>query len=144
MNTNQIHIFFVDDDEDYSFLIEQALDEIGIAVKLSTAYNGIEALNFLSNGEVIPDMIMLDINMPMMDGLTALEQIRTKEIYKNVPVIIFSTTEDPNTVNEAYRLGATLYLRKPDQYADYLLIIKSLLTGSNIPGTKNELFVRRG
>jgi len=77
--------------------------------------------------------------MPVMDGLTALEQIRANKGYKDVQIIVFSTSEDPVLIRRAYECGAQLYLRKPDHFTDYKLLLGSLLAGTAAP----EPFVRR-
>ena len=78
-----------------------------------------------------------------MDGLSTLEQIRTNQAYQEVQVIIFSTSEDPATVRSAYERGAQLYLRKPDQYTDYKLLLGSLLMGSDSSEAFTETYIRR-
>lgn len=72
-------------------------------------------------------MIFLDINMPKMDGLTALKRIRNNELFTKVPIIILSCTEEPDKVENAYQNGATLYVRKPASYLDYVSLLRSLL-----------------
>ena len=141
---NPIHVLFADDDDDDQFLIKQIIDEIGITANIIQARNGIEVLHFLESESIVPDIILLDINMPIMDGLSVLEQIRAKKNYLNVRIVLFSTTADPIIVRKAYDLGATLYLCKPNKYEDYLLIMKILLTGIDIPEGKRNLFIWPG
>ena len=65
-----------------------------------------------------------------MDGLTALQEIRANKSYNKVQIIIFSTSEEPFLIHNAYERGAQLYLRKPDHFTDYKLLLESLLTDS--------------
>lgn len=125
--SKSLQIVVADDDEDYRFLFEQSLHETGISATLSFASNGIEAIAILNTLSEPPDMLFLDINMPKMDGLTALAHIRDNEVFIKVPIIIFSCTEDPGKVEDAYQKGATLYVRKPDSYLDYVSLLRSLL-----------------
>ena len=122
-----LQVVVADDDEDYRFLFEESLYETGISASLSFAINGIEAIALLNTMSAPPDMIFLDINMPKMDGLTALERIRANELFSKVPIIILSCTEEPDKVEDAYRRGATLYARKPASYLDYVVLLRSLL-----------------
>jgi CheY-like chemotaxis protein len=122
-----LQVVVADDDDDYRFLFEQSLYETGISANLSFAINGIEAIALLNAMSEPPDLIFLDINMPKMDGLTALERIRANEVFSKVPVIILSSTEEPAKVEDAYKRGATLYVRKPAGYLDYLDHLRSLL-----------------
>ena len=126
-----LQIIVAEDDEDYRFLFEQSLNETGIASTLSFASNGLEVIALLNTMRKPPDIIFLDINMPKMDGLTALERIRANEVFSKVPIIIFSSTADPAKVEVAYQCGATLYVTKPANYLDYLSLLRSLLLGQN-------------
>jgi CheY-like chemotaxis protein len=141
MTIEPFQIFIVDDDEDDRFIFENALKETGIPAVVSQMANGLELLALLK--AKIPNMIFLDVNMPLMDGLTALEQIRINDSYKHVPIIVFSTSDNPTTVRSAYELGARLYLKKPDLYEDYIRLIGFLLSGKDEPGADTEAFVRR-
>lgn len=122
-----LQVVVADDDEDYRFLFEESLYETGISARLSFAINGIEAITLLNTMTAPPDMIFLDINMPKMDGLTALERLRANEVFSKVPIIILSCTEEPDKVEDAYRRGATLYVRKPAGYLDYVDLLRTLL-----------------
>lgn len=131
MNKGPFNIVIADDDEDDLYLFAQAINELGLDANLSQAQTGVEVLEILQTVKELPRIIILDVNMPLMDGLTALGVIRANENYKTVPIIIFSTTENPRGVRDAYRLGASLFLRKPTTYSDYLNIIRALVIGEN-------------
>lgn len=143
MHRNPFHIFVVDDDEDDRYIFQKALKETAIPVIVSQITNGIELLACLKSDMELPNIIFLDINMPLMDGLTALEQIRSNEVYREVSIIIFSTSDNPVSIRRAYRLGAQLYLRKPDRYDDYLLLLKSILSYTDERYADIEAFIRR-
>jgi CheY-like chemotaxis protein len=128
MNIDLPGIIVADDDDDDFFFFDKALKESGIPAILTRVINGIEVLALLEQLIQVPQMIFLDINMPLMDGLTTLKRIRANEAYQEVRIVIFSTTDDPATVQEAYQSGATVFLCKPDEYRDYINIFKALLT----------------
>jgi CheY-like chemotaxis protein len=126
--SNVLKIVVADDDEDYRFLFNESLRETGIPAAVSFANNGIEVIDLLNTMSGSPDMLFLDINMPKMDGLTALEHIRKNELFSKVPIIILSGTEEPDKVEDAYRKGANLYVRKPASYLEYFSLLHSLLS----------------
>jgi CheY-like chemotaxis protein len=127
MSSRPLHIVVAEDDQEDLLFFEQALNQTGIPVNLSVASNGLELIKMLETERMVPQMIFLDINMPKMDGLTTLARLRALETFRTIPIVMLSTTESPQIVKEAYRRGATLFLRKPNQYSDYLPILESLL-----------------
>ena len=113
MNDNK-EFFLVDDDLDDQEIFQIALDEIDPAINLVVANNGIEALQILKKDpNYIPDYIFLDINMPKMNGIQCLPEIRKFEHLEKVPIIMYSTSSDINIINNIKKLGATEFLVKP-------------------------------
>lgn len=107
-------ILYVDDDvEDKEFFIE-ALKDIDVSIHCNTASNGREALDFLYGKQEMPSCIFLDINMPLMDGKACLTEIKKEKKYKDIPVIMYSTTSNTNQIKECYKLGAFDFLIKPN------------------------------
>lgn len=116
---------FADDDDDDRNLFKRAIDEIDIPVKLYLVENGQEVLSLLSHQATArPDVIFLDVNMPVMDGWECLKELRATEEYKNVPLIIYSTTSQRHHVKKALLLGAQCLITKPDSFNR----IKEILT----------------
>jgi CheY-like chemotaxis protein len=109
-------ILIVDDDAEDLELFVQAVAELDESVNCVEAYNGIEALKILKRNSWLPNYIFLDINMPLMNGKKCLEEIKKDESYKQIPVIIYSTTNDINQIEECKKLGATDFLTKPDSF----------------------------
>ena len=138
-----LRIVVADDDEDYRFLFEHSLQETGISATLSFVSNGLEAISLLNAMSGSPDIIFLDINMPKMDGLTALNHIRSNDAFTKVPIIIFSCTEDPAKVEEAYKRGATLYVCKPANYLDYVSLLRSLLVKEKDPESQADYLTEK-
>jgi len=112
-------ILIAEDDADDRFLMQTALDESKSEDKIKFVENGIELLNYLnglkaSNGDLpYPDFILLDLNMPKMDGREALKTLKSNAEFKKIPVIIFSTTKNELEVKRCYELGANTYVVKP-------------------------------
>jgi two-component system response regulator len=123
------HILLVEDDPDDVKLTLKALEKSRIANKVEVVQDGVEALDYLfgtgkfagRDRSIMPQLILLDLKMPKMDGLEVLRRIRSDEGTKPLPVVILTTsTEDKDRV-ESYRLGANSYVRKPvdfHQFAD--------------------------
>ncbi|WP_456314410.1 response regulator [Pseudomonas shirazensis] len=112
---NYRNILQIDDDyEDCDFFLE-ALREVSEAAYTSIN-NPIQALEHLNNKIIQPDLIFLDINMPYMNGIEVLTEIKEKELLKNIPVIIFSTSIPFEIINKIKNLGAMDYLIKPNDF----------------------------
>jgi len=112
-----ITVFIADDDTDDQFFFEQALKELCAECTLNMSFDGEELINKIQKLlPVLPDLIILDINMPKVNGLQALSLIRANPAFSRVPVIIYSTTGNPATIKQAYESGANFYLRKPRSF----------------------------
>ena len=106
----------VDDDlEDREFFCE-ALREIEPSVTCLVAGSGMEALALLHDQTTLPDYIFLDINMPVMDGKECLTELKQNSKFREIPVIIYSTTNDPTEIKSFYRLGASSFMHKPNTF----------------------------
>jgi PleD family two-component response regulator len=111
-STGEFFILLADDDEDDVEFFREALKKTNHFSNLHALSDGKEALDFLSSSERIPDCIFLDLNMPRVSGLECLMKIRSNEVYKNVPVIIYSTSNNMREIDNAIECGATLYIVK--------------------------------
>lgn len=106
-------LFLVDDDEDDQLLFGDAVNEIDQSIKYYIAQNGIEALRKLRSNEISPDMIFLDLNMPLMNGFEFLVEFRKISHTRNIPVVIFTTSNSPEHAMRTHALGASAFLTKP-------------------------------
>ena len=129
MNQNKpFHILLADDDEDDTFLFREALEQIPVPTKLKVAENGMELMHSLKTYQAAPDIIFLDMNMPVKNGLECLKEIRNSDHYKEVPVIILSTSIASHLLESAHRGGANLYIQKPTNFSDLVSILKNCLS----------------
>jgi CheY-like chemotaxis protein len=119
------NIFLADDDEDDTFLFQEALEQLSLSSNLVTAENGLELMNKLTSSPVIPDMIFLDMNMPVKNGLECLSELRAMEMYRETPVIILSTSVAGYLLESAYKAGANLYIQKPTSFSSLITILES-------------------
>ncbi|MGQ7944378.1 response regulator [Flavobacterium sp. WC2509] len=114
---NYKNILHVDDDSDDCELFMEALQEVSGAL-YTAIYNPVEALRKLIDKEIKPDVIFLDLNMPFMSGLEFLTEIKKNEIIKEIPVIIFSTSQFSDIIQEAKEYGAHDFISKPNNFND--------------------------
>ena len=122
-----LKVLFVDDDTDESYLFNEALEQSGLPILLSRAHNGNQLLEQLTHKQ-IPDIILIDINMPHKDGIEALSEIRSNKNFNNIFIIIYSITADKTLIKKAYDTGANLYLIKPDDFEGMLTVVKKVFT----------------
>jgi len=109
-------IFLIDDDEDDHFLFKVALEFINPALLCETAINGKIGLQQLKNSDVLPDIIFIDLNMPIMSGFDFLLQIKKEEKLSHLPVGIFSTSSLMQDNEMAEEFGARFFLTKPNDF----------------------------
>jgi CheY-like chemotaxis protein len=121
-------IFLIEDDEDDQEIFLAAVDEIGNALVCKTAFNGHDAYSQLLNKKVNPDLIFLDLNMPLMNGQQFLEKIRKDDHLKNIPVIILTTSSNPDTVAEVKQLGAQDFITKPGSFTELTGLLQTAIT----------------
>ena len=107
------HCLLIDDDKDDCEIFSLTVAAIHEGVRMDAITEASEALAMLEGEGVAPDIIFLDLNMPKMNGLDCLRQIRQMEGLGRVPVIIYSTSTNPRDMEQARRDGATDYLIKP-------------------------------
>ncbi|GAB2689757.1 response regulator [Aliiglaciecola sp. 3_MG-2023] len=122
------HILVAEDDLDDQELIRDALTENNLALeKIKFAQDGEELISLLNTAEVLPNLILLDLNMPRKSGREALEEIKQNPKIKHIPVIIFTTSDSEIDIKECYFLGSNAYLTKPNNYVDLVELMKDLI-----------------
>ncbi len=110
MSNNKKTIMIIEDDIFVMDIYKTKLTNEGF--KLITANNGKKAIEKIEEGTVIPDIILLDIVMPYVDGLTVLKEIQKNETWKFIPVILLTNLSQKEEIEEGFRLGAKDYLIK--------------------------------
>ena len=122
-----LRIFLVDDDKEDQEFFRDALSEINGAVELSIFNSGDEILRALRIKDNKPDMIYLDLHMPIMDGEECLDILRENSGLKSVPIVIYSTELDMDRIAQLFFKGANRYLRKPDSFDSLVASIRATL-----------------
>jgi len=108
-----------EDDEEDVDLFKDVLSDLAVDVKLQVAANGVELMKMLSETEIFPELVFLDLNMPLKNGMLCLEEIKTNQRWKNIKVIILSTSSHQDQIKAAYDKGADFYLTKSASYTDF-------------------------
>ncbi|MFD1142037.1 response regulator [Larkinella insperata] len=114
------NILVIDDDEDDQFLIQSAFLADRERYQFRFATNGSNVLENIDKSERLPDLIFLDLNMPIINGFEVLRNIKNSSLYRHIPVIILSTSDDEQDVNRCYELGANTFMVKPSSHQDLM------------------------
>jgi CheY-like chemotaxis protein len=121
-------ILLIDDDRDDAELFKEALREINSSISFTHYEDSKEGLkNLLEQYSDLPDLIFLDINMPMVSGWQCLTEFKKTEHLKNIPVIMFTTSSQPREKQIAEELGATDFITKPSEYKLLKEMLSSVL-----------------
>ena len=123
----KLTIVLAEDDIDDIHLFKLAVEEVLHRIDLIVAENGSRCMNVLDSIASACDIVFLDINMPRKNGLQALEEIRQSENLKNVPVIIFTTSDDIRSIEQTKVLGANIYITKPSFFSSFKKAISHCL-----------------
>ena len=131
MSTQAIHILLVDDNEGDILLTREALEEAKIVNRISVAYDGVEALSFLKKLPPFrdcdpPDLILLDINLPRMDGTEVLSVIKADPELKRIPVIMLTTSSNEKDILASYDNHANCYITKPVDLERFMDVVRTI------------------
>jgi CheY-like chemotaxis protein len=125
-DTKSTHILFSDDDTDDALLFTQAADLMKSSILLSFAEDGEQLMRYLSR-ESLPDMIFLDLNMPVKNGIECLKEIRNDKKLDNLPIIVYTTSDNPRDVDACFNLRANLYVVKPTSFESIIKTLKKII-----------------
>ena len=124
-------VLLVEDNEDDVVLTLEALEDSKVRMQVHVVSDGISALAFLRREGVYshkprPDLILLDLNLPLMDGRELLKEIRKDPDLTEIPVVVLTTSEDEGDILKAYKLHANCYISKPVDFSRFTEIIKQI------------------
>lgn len=131
-NRQEVIIFLVEDDPGHARLIEKNLRRSNIMNKIIVAEDGRKALDYLfcegeyAGNEHYPLLVLLDLNLPVLDGYQVLKRMKEDERTRRIPVIILTTTDDSREVSRCYDLGCNNYITKPVDYEQFTEAIRKL------------------
>jgi CheY-like chemotaxis protein len=125
MKLNQA-VLLVEDDVVDQMNVKQAFRDVKILNKLNIAVNGLEALNFLRTGSELPCLILLDLNMPKMNGIEFLQELRKDEKIGALPVVVLTTSREDRDRVESFKLNVAGYMIKPVDYQQFVNVIRTI------------------
>lgn len=148
MDTHKINILLADDDKGDCLLFKDALDELPVSANLTIVHNGEQVMEELAkSGSKLPDVLFLDLNMPRKNGYASLGEIKRSSKLKDLPVVIFSTASEQETVKNVFRNAAHYYICKPADFSQLKKVIYeaiTLVTQKNNPLPPVEKFMITG
>jgi CheY-like chemotaxis protein len=123
-----LNILLVEDDEVDVMNVRRAFERNHITNPLYVAGNGVEALEMLRSGAVPADrrMVLLDLNMPRMNGIEFLKELRSDDLLRPLPVVVLTTSDDERDRVEAYNLNVAGYLLKPVTFVNFVEVMATL------------------
>ena len=125
---DKLRILIVDDDEDDRQFFADALEGIELNTDLHQLENGKSCMEFLlSDTENTPDLVFLDLNMPIMNGFECLEAIRKTPHLKDLLVAIYSTSSAERDIEETFEKGANIYIKKPSSFSELKKSLKQVV-----------------
>jgi CheY-like chemotaxis protein len=123
-----LKILLIEDDDIEVMKLNRVISTLKLNHKIIETNNGEEALNLLEKKEDLPDIILLDLNMPKINGIEFLNILKKDEILMYIPTIILTTSNNNKDLLECYRIGVSGYVLKPLKYEDYKVKIQTILT----------------
>lgn len=143
MKSKNLNILLADDDHDDCMFFKQALEELDTTSNLTTVHDGEQLMDYLNSAvaenvgavgaedflplQPLPDIIFLDINMPRKNGIECLAEIKRNEKLKLIPVVMFSTTNSWDTINQLFKSGSNVYIHKPSDFTQLKQVINHAL-----------------
>ena len=130
-NYKNLVILIAEDDDGHAELIKEALSESGVCNIIQRFANGQQVWDFLNDNvekksDNLAFLILLDINMPRMDGIELLKKLKGDMRFKDIPVIMLTTTDDPREVEQCYKLGCNAYVTKPVDFSKFATTLHNL------------------
>jgi chemotaxis family two-component system response regulator Rcp1 len=129
----EFHILLIEDSPTDAKIIERALREANIAHRLTVIHDGRQALEYLiglqaaePGPELEPDLILLDLNLPGIDGCQVLTEIKTHPYLRSLPVVVLTTSQREEDILQSYQAGANTYIQKPAEYPRYRDLVATL------------------
>lgn len=125
-----LKIFLIDDNEDDILLMKIALKNADIKNEINIANTGKDAISKINEicktKELLPDIIFLDINLPKLNGIDVLKEIKRNGLISEIPVVIFTSSDSKLDMDFCYELGADLYVKKPNNINEYKIIMQQI------------------
>lgn len=131
-------ILLADDNKSEHIFFAHSLRFIDPNIKLHSVSGGQALMTYLHDASVLPDILFLDVNMPVKNGKQCLSEIRANKRYDSMPIVMYSTSDAQSDTDETFRLGADLYVRKPVEIDDLVILLRSVLSVYQKQGIKHS------
>jgi len=131
MPATKSKVLYVEDDSDDRLFLSESFADTNPNTELIYASDGDEAirlLNSLDGSNAYPALIILDLNLPKIDGRQTLSYLKQSPKLSSIPVVIFSTSDNTSDVDACWQLGADSYMKKPSYYQDYKQIVEKFIS----------------
>ncbi len=136
---NNLNILLIEDDMIEVMKLNRVITTLRLNHKITEVNNGEDALNLLKQNGMLPDIILLDLNMPKVNGIEFLKILKVDERLKYIPTIVLTTSNNQRDLLECFKIGIAGYVLKPLKYEDYVYKIEKLLAYWSI----DELIVKK-
>lgn len=118
MDTDALYIVLAEDDEDDRLFFKEAIEDIKVKTNLSFVNDGMQLMNYLNQpGIRLPNVVFLDLNMPVKNGMQCLIEIRRNNRLKDLAIVIYSTSASEEDIEDAFVNGANIYIKKPGDFS---------------------------
>lgn len=129
--TTPIRVLLVEDNEADAYLTRETLEASKLRVEIAIASDGVEACDYLMRRPpfadiVLPDLILLDLNLPRLDGRQVLEELRRHDALRTIPVVILTSSDAERDIVQSYELGANCYVTKPVGLDAFQAIVRAV------------------
>ncbi|WP_344786064.1 response regulator [Postechiella marina] len=123
----KLNVLLIEDDMIEVMKFNRTVSSLTLKHNITEANNGEEALAFLQKKDELPDVILLDLNMPKINGIEFLTILKNDDVLKYIPTIILTTSNNQRDLLECYKIGIAGYVLKPLKYEDYMVKIEKVL-----------------
>ena len=123
-----LKVMLIEDDMIEVMKLNRTISKLKLEHKIIEANNGEEALNLLSHKDNLPNLILLDLNMPKINGIEFLSTLKNDENLKHIPTVILTTSSNQKDLDECFKIGVSGYVLKPLKYQVYVKKIETILS----------------
>lgn len=129
MQQEPLHVLLADDDEDDRLFFKEAFEDIKIKTRVSTVNDGVELMKYLNDpNNTLPDILFLDLNMPLKNGIECLKEIRSTSSLKDISIAIYSTSASEEDIEKTFVKGANVYIKKPNDFSTLRKILSDVIS----------------
>ena len=122
----ELNVVMAEDDNDDFEILADAISKVPVKILLSRAEDGVVLMKLIH--EKIPDLLFLDIILPQRDGRDCIREIRSDKKFDGLPIIVYTSLKDLETVEFCYRWGTNIYVHKPQSYSDIAEIVRKIFS----------------